>query len=147
MCFLSCPFIFIFPEPFTQSSTAVIMVAVVVGVVILFIVFLVMWLCRRSVLTLLHYPPPSSSPCPSVCPVNRSDCTLLLLLHLLLLRFPLSFSRLSFRGGLRAASAFTLSSPLSVRLPFANFLFLFIWICVPGTHWGEEFAMNAPCHR
>lgn len=95
----------------------------------------------------INPPPPSatlSCLCLSVCPVNQSDCTLPLVpLH----QFPLSFSRLSFRGGLRAASAFTLSSPLSVRLPFANFLFLFIWICVPGTHWGEEFAMNAPCHR
>lgn len=69
----SCPFIFIFPEPFTQNSTAVIFAAVVVGAVMLFIVVLVLCLRRRSVLSLLHHPPLLSSPFPSVCPVNQSD--------------------------------------------------------------------------
>lgn len=129
---LMCFFSLCFPE-LSQNNTAVILGAAVGGAAMLFIVVVVLFLRRRSVTTPLL----RCSVCLSDCHFNQLDRTLSKGFLSDSFAFPL--------WGLQLAFAFTLSSPLSFCLPSANFLFFFIWICVPALT-REEFALNAPCH-
>lgn len=115
----------------TQNNTAVIFGAAVGGAAMLFIVVVVLFLRRRSVNVLLSY-----TPCLSVLLISQ---------HIPSFTGFLSNSSALPLWGHQMAFAFTLSSPFPFFLPLANFLFLFIWICVPALT-REEFVFNAPCH-
>lgn len=126
-----------FPEHPYQNNTAVIFTSItaVVGAALLFIVVLVLFLRRRSVTPLLMQPAAALPVCLSVLLISQTAPSAGFLFHSF--AFPL--------WGLQMAFAFTLSSPLSFSLPLANFLFLFIWICVRALT-REEFLLKAPCH-